>query len=83
MSPHTETPQTAGQTGPDSPLSSGQEGVESDGATGEDDGGGAVIQRPEGGRVQTEAAQLAGCVVESLVGALAGGGTRGGGVGQL
>ena len=83
MSPDTERAETVCQTGPGSPHSSGQEGVKGDRSTGEDDWGRAVIERPEGRRVQAEGAELAGRGVEGLVRALPTSGAREGGAAEL
>ena len=82
MTSHTQTPETAGQTGSHSPLGSRQQGEERHGAGGEDDGGRAVIERPEGGGVQADCAQLVGRVVQRISASLASV-TREGGVVEL
>ena len=82
MTSHTETAETAGQTGPHPLLGSRQQGEERHGAGGEDDGGRPVIQRPEGGGVQADCAQLVGGVVKRISASLASV-TREGGVVEL
>ena len=83
MTPDRETAETVRQTGPGSPHSSGQEGMKGDRSTGEDDWGRAVIERPEGRRVQAEGVQLASRGEDRLVRALPTSGAREGGVAQL
>ena len=82
MTSHTQTLETPGQAGPHSPHGPRQQGEERHGAGGEDDGGRAVIERPEGGRVQADCTQLTGGVLEGLLTSLASL-TREGGVVQL